>query len=76
MRRQYTVALQDSIRNRCGDRVDFVDTIEGHRDMNWYALKVSTDPTVREVAATMLMLTSVMNKTRLIGEGDASVEEQ
>lgn len=76
MCRQYTVALQDSIRNRFGDRVDFVDTIEGHRDMNWYALKVSTDPTVREVAATMLMLTSVMNKTRLIGEGDASVEEQ
>ena len=68
MCKQYTVALQDSIRERFGERVDFVDTIEGHRDVNWYALKVSTDPTVREVAGAMLMLTSVMNRTRLIGD--------
>ena len=65
---QYTAALQDSIRNRFGDRVDFVDSIEDHRDKNWYALKGSTDPTVHEIAGTLLMLTAVMNKTQAIGE--------
>jgi hypothetical protein len=65
---QYTAALQDSIRNRFGDRVDFVDSIEDHRDKNWYALKASTDATVQEIAANMLMLTTVMNKTQAIGE--------
>ena len=65
---QYTAALQDSIRNRFGDRVDFVDSIEDHRDKNWYALKASTDPTVQEIAGNLLMLTTVMNKTQAIGE--------
>ena len=65
---QYTAALHDSIRNRFGDRVDFVDSIEDHRDKNWYALKGSTDPTVHEIAGTLLMLTAVMNKTQAIGE--------
>ena len=65
---QYTAALQDSIRSRFGDRVDFVDSIEDHRDKNWYALKGSTDPTVHEIAGTLLMLTAVMNKTQAIGE--------
>jgi hypothetical protein len=65
---QYTAALQDSIRNRFGDRVDFVDSIEDHRDKNWYALKGSTDPTVHEIAGTLLMLTAVMNRTQAIGE--------
>ena len=65
---QYTAALQDSIRNRFGDRVDFVDSIEDHRDKNWYALKGSTDPTVHEIAGNLLMLTAVMNKTQAIGE--------
>jgi hypothetical protein len=65
---QYTAALHDSIRSRFGDRVDFVDSIEDYRDKNWYALKASTDPTVQEIAANMLMLTTVMNKTQAIGE--------
>ena len=69
MCRQYTLALQGSIRDRFGEGIDFVDTIEGHRDVNWYTLKGSSDPLVREVAGAMLMLTSVMNKTREIGEG-------
>ena len=65
---QYTAALQESIRSRFGDRVDFVDSIEEHRDKNWYALKGSTDPTVHEIAGTLLLLTTVMNKTQAIGE--------
>ena len=65
---QYTAALHDSIRSRFGDRVDFVDSIEDYRDKNWYALKASTDPAVQEIAANMLMLTTVMNKTQAIGE--------
>ena len=65
---QYTAALQESIRNRFGDRVGFVDSIEDHRDKNWYALKASTDPMVHEIAGTLLMLTAVMNKTQAIGE--------
>jgi hypothetical protein len=65
---QYTLALQDSIRNRFPDRVDFVDSIEDHRDKNWYALKGSTDPMVHEIAGTLLLLTTVMNKTQAIGE--------
>ena len=65
---QYTAALQESIRNRFGDRVGFVDSIEDHRDKNWYALKGSKDPTVHEIAGTLLMLTAVMNKTQAIGE--------
>ncbi len=65
---QYTAALHDSIKGRFGDKVDFVDSIEEHRDKNWYALKVSTDQTVKEIAANMLMLTTVMNKTQAIGE--------
>ena len=65
---QYTAALHDSIRSRFGDRVDFVDSIEDYRDKNWYSLKASTDPTVQEIAANMLMLTTVMNKTQAIGE--------
>ncbi len=63
---QYTAALQESIRSRFGEGVDFVDSIESHRDKNWYSLKASTDPTVREIAANLLMLTTVMNKTRSI----------
>ena len=66
--RQYTAALHESIKGRFGDTVDFVDSIEEHRDKNWYALKVSTDPNVKEIAANMLMLTTVMNKTQAIGE--------
>ena len=65
---QYTAALHESIKGRFGDRVDFVDSIEDHRDKNWYALKVTTDQTVKEIAANMLMLTTVMNKTSAIGE--------
>lgn len=65
---QYTSALQESIRSRFGDRVDFVDSIEDHLDKNWYSLKASTDPTVQEIAANLLMLTTVMNKTQAIGE--------
>ena len=65
---QYTAALHESIRSRFGDRVDFVDSIEDYRDKNWYALKASTDPAVQEIAANMLMLTTVMNKTQAIGE--------
>ena len=65
---QYTAALQESIRSRFGDRVDFVDSIEDHRDKNWYSLKASKDPTVQEIAANLLMLTTVMNKTQAIGE--------
>jgi len=65
---QYTAALHESIKSRFGDRVDFVDSIEDHRDKNWYALKGSTDPTVREIAGSLLMLTTVMNKTQAIGE--------
>ena len=65
---QYTAALQESIRSRFGDRVDFVDSIEDHRDKNWYSLKASKDPIVREIAANLLMLTTVMNKTQSIGE--------
>ena len=69
---QYTLALQDSIRNRFGDSVDFVDSIEDHRDKNWYALKGSTDPMVHEIAGTLLLLTTVMNKTQAIGEQAAA----
>ena len=65
---QYTAALHESIKGRFGDQVDFVDSIEDHRDKNWYALKVTTDQTVKEIAANMLMLTTVMNKTSAIGE--------
>ena len=65
---QFTAALQESIRGRFGERVVFVDSIEDHRDKNWYALKSSTDPTVKEIAANLLMLTTVMNKTQAIGE--------
>ena len=65
---QYTSALHESIKSRFGDRVDFVDSIEDHRDKNWYALKGSTDPTVKEIAGNLLMLTTVMNKTQAIGE--------
>ena len=65
---QYTVALHESIRSRFGDRVDFVDSIEDYRDKNWFALKGSTDAAVQEIAANMLMLTTVMNKTQAIGE--------
>ena len=65
---QYTAALQESIKSRFGDRVDFVDSIEEHRDKNWYALKGSSDPTVQEIAGNLLMLTTVMNKTQAIGE--------
>jgi len=65
---QYTAALHESIKGRFGDRVVFVDSIEEHRDKNWYALKASNDPTVQEIAANMLMLTTVMNKTQAIGE--------
>ena len=69
---QYTAALQDSIRNRFGDQVGFVDSIEDHRDKNWYSLKASTDPMVHEIAGTLLMLTAVMNKTQAIGEQAAA----
>ena len=65
---QYTAALHESIKGRFGDKVEFVDSIEEHRDKNWYALKVSTDQTIKEIAANMLMLTTVMNKTQAIGE--------
>ena len=65
---QYTAALHDSIKDRFGDRVGFVDSIEDYRDMNWYSLKASEDATVQEIAANMLMLTTVMNKTQAIGE--------
>ena len=65
---QYTAALHESIKSRFGDRVDFVGSIEDHRDKNWYALKGSTDPTVHEIAGNLLMLTTVMNKTQAIGE--------
>ena len=65
---QYTAALHESIKSRFGDRVDFVDSIEDHRDKNWYALKASTDASVQEIAANMLMLTTVMNRTQAIGE--------
>jgi hypothetical protein len=65
---QYTEALHESIKGRFAERVDFVDSIEEHRDMNWYSLKASTDRTVQEIAANMLMLTTVMNKTQAIGE--------
>ena len=65
---QYTAALRESIKSRFGDRVLFVDSIEAHRDKNWYALKGSTDPTVHEIAGNLLMLTAVMNKTQAIGE--------
>ena len=65
---QYTAALRESIKSRFGDRVAFVDSIEAHRDKNWYALKGSTDPTVHEIAGNLLMLTTVMNKTQAIGE--------
>ena len=65
---QYTAALHESIRTRFGDRVDFVDSIEDYRDKDWFALKGSTDAAVQEIAANMLMLTTVMNKTQAIGE--------
>ena len=65
---QYTAALQESIRSRFGDRVEFVDSIEDHRDKTWYSLKASTDRTVQEIAGNMLMLTTVMNRTPAIGE--------
>ena len=65
---QYTEALHESIKGRFGERVDFVDSIEEYRDMNWYSLKASTDATVQEIAGNMLMLTTVMNKTQAIGE--------
>lgn len=65
---QYTAALHESIKSRFGDRVDFVDSIEDHRDKNWYSLKGSSDPTVHEIAGNLLMLTTVMNKTQAIGE--------
>ena len=65
---QYTAALQESIRSRFGDRIDFVDSIEDYRDKDWFALKGSTDAAVQEIAANMLMLTTVMNKTQAIGE--------
>lgn len=65
---QYTAALHEGIKSRFGDRVDFVDSIEEHRDKNWYALKASTDHTVQEIAANMLMLANVMNRTQAIGE--------
>ncbi len=65
---QYTAALHESIRSRFGDQVGFVDSIEDYRDMNWYSLKASKDPNVQEIAANMLMLTTVMNKTQAIGE--------
>ena len=65
---QYTAALHESIRTRFGDRVDFVDSIEDYRDKDWFALKGSTDAAVQEIAANMLMLTTVMNRTQAIGE--------
>ena len=65
---QYTSALHESIKGRFGDRVDFVDSIEEYRDKNWYSLKASTDPSIQEIAANMLMLTTVMNRTQAIGE--------
>ena len=65
---QYTAALHESIKGRFGDRVDFVDSIEEHRDKNWYALKASKDELVHEIAGNMLMLTTVMNRTQAIGE--------
>lgn len=69
---QYTAALHESIRSRFGDRVDFVDSIEEHRDKNWFSLKASKDPVVQDIAANLLMLTTVMNKTQAIGEQAAT----
>ncbi len=63
---QYTVALQESIRTRFGNKVGFIDSIEPYRDKNWFTLQATTDLGVREVAANMLMLTTVMNKTQAI----------
>lgn len=60
---QYTLALQDSIRSRFGERIEFVDSIEEYRDKNWYALKGSTDPVIHDIAGTLILLTTVMNKT-------------
>ena len=68
---QYTEALHESIRERFGERIEFVDSIEEHRDKNWYALKGSTDPTIHEIAGTLLLLTTVMNRTQAIGENAA-----
>lgn len=65
---QYTAALHESIRGRFGDKVVFVDSIDDHRDKNWYALKSTDDAAIKEIAANMLMLTTVMNKTQAIGE--------
>ena len=62
------LALHESIRGRFGDKVVFVDSIDDHRDKNWYALKSTDDAAIKEIAANMLMLTTVMNKTQAIGE--------
>ncbi|MCR5277747.1 MAG: hypothetical protein K6D54_08805 [Bacteroidales bacterium] len=59
--RQYTAAMHDIIRERFAGRVDFVPEID--RDRNWYALKVSQDVNVKEIAANMLMLSALMNRT-------------
>ncbi len=65
---QYTATLQEGIRGRFGDKVGFVDSIEDYRDHNWYALQASQDGPIREIAANMLLLTAVINKTQAIGE--------
>ena len=62
---QYTLALQASIRSRFGERIEFVDSIEEHRDRNWYSLKGSKDPVIHEIAGTLLLLTTAMNKVKL-----------
>lgn len=63
---QYTRVFRESIRERFPD-ISFVESIDDS-DLNWYILSGSNNAQVAEVAANMLMLTSLINKTRSLEE--------
>lgn len=62
----YTDVFRDSIQSRYPN-IDFVESIDDS-DRNWFVLNGTTDRNVAEVAANMLMLTSIMGKTQAIEE--------
>ena len=62
----YTDVFRDSIQERYHN-IDFVESIDDS-DRNWYVLNGTTDREVADVAANMLMLTSLMGKTQAIEE--------
>ena len=68
---QYTRVFRESIRERFPD-IAFVESIDDS-DLNWYVLSGSDNAQVVEIAANMLMLTSLMNKTQSL-EANAPLE--